>query len=54
MDRRPGAREQASAWLGTSTGVGPDGATLAELYALRSGETAVAPAEPAPPIGLYL
>jgi len=47
-------REQASAWLGTSTGVGPDGATLAELYALRSGETAVAPAEPAPPIGLYL
>jgi len=28
--------------------------TLAELYALRSGETPVAPVEPAPPIECYL
>jgi hypothetical protein len=29
-------RAEASAWLGTSNGIGPDGATLAELHALRS------------------
>ena len=29
-------RSEAAAWLGTSEGIGPDGATLAELHALRS------------------
>lgn len=29
-------RAEAAAWLGTSHGIGPDGATLAELHALRS------------------
>src|SRR4030095_9029736 len=28
---------EATAWLGSSSGVGPDGATLAELYALKTG-----------------
>jgi hypothetical protein len=46
--------EQATAWLGSSTGIGPGGATLAELYALRSGTPPVAPAEPEPPVGCYL
>ena len=29
--------DQARAWLGTADGIGPGGATLAELYALRNG-----------------
>jgi hypothetical protein len=29
-------RAEAAAWLGTSDGIGPDGATLAELHALRN------------------
>jgi hypothetical protein len=33
----PLTRDEATAWLGTSEGVGRDGATLAELYALRRG-----------------
>ncbi|GAA0410346.1 hypothetical protein Acor_35400 [Acrocarpospora corrugata] len=45
--------EQATAWLGTSTGIGPSGATLAELFALRSGRPAPEP-EPVGGIGLYL
>ena len=32
-------REEAAAWLGTPANVGPDGATLAELFALRAGPT---------------
>ena len=47
-------RAEATRWLGTSTGVGPDGATLAELHSLRS---ALGPidgrAEPAA-LGQYL
>ncbi|MGW5028612.1 DUF5925 domain-containing protein, partial [Streptomyces albidoflavus] len=30
-------RDEAVSWLGTSEGVGREGATLAELYALRRG-----------------
>jgi hypothetical protein len=41
-------------WLGTSNGVGPDGATLAELYAMRTGARPVMIAAPEPATGLYL
>lgn len=47
-------RDEAVAWLGTPEGVGRDGATLAELYALRRGtNTALTPA-PQSADGLYL
>ncbi|MFB9247684.1 DUF5925 domain-containing protein [Sphaerisporangium melleum] len=46
--------EEATAWLGTSEGVSPAGATLAELFALRAGRAPVAPAAPAEHTGLYL
>jgi hypothetical protein len=36
----PLTREESVAWLGTSEGIGRDGATLAELYALRRGASA--------------
>ncbi|MGH3715234.1 MAG: DUF5925 domain-containing protein [Micromonosporaceae bacterium] len=44
---------EAAAWLGRSAGIGPDGATLAELYALRDG---IAPSGPPSQArtGLYL
>jgi hypothetical protein len=45
---------EAVSWLGTSAGVGPDGATLAELYALRTGAQPVTVAAPTPTTGLYL
>ncbi|GIH23809.1 hypothetical protein Aph01nite_21190 [Acrocarpospora phusangensis] len=45
--------EQAAAWLGTTDGIGPGGATLAELFALRSGRLPAEP-EPVAGIGLYL
>jgi hypothetical protein len=45
---------EAVGWLGTPAGVGPDGATLAELYALRTGAHPVTVAAPAPATGLYL
>jgi hypothetical protein len=51
----PLTRPEAAAWLGTSQGIGRDGATLAELYALRRGGSA--PLNPAPGAtadGLYL
>ena len=47
-------RAEAVAWLGTSEGVGRDGATLAELYALRRGTSAALPAPAQPSDGLYL
>ncbi|MCX2970410.1 MULTISPECIES: DUF5925 domain-containing protein [Streptomyces] len=52
----PLSRTEAVSWLGTEEGVGPNGATLAELYALRRGVTpAGTPTHPAPPHeGLYL
>ncbi|WP_240506327.1 DUF5925 domain-containing protein [Thermoactinospora rubra] len=49
----PLSREEAVRWLGTGEGVGPEGATLAELYALRA-HRAVAPAAVREPTGLYL
>jgi hypothetical protein len=45
---------EAVSWLGTSARVGPDGATLAELYALRTGAQPVTVAAPTPATGLYL
>jgi Domain of unknown function (DUF5925)/ATPase family associated with various cellular activities (AAA) len=47
---------EATAWLDgvAATGIGPAGATLAELYAIRSGSAPVAVSEPAPATGLYL
>jgi Domain of unknown function (DUF5925)/ATPase family associated with various cellular activities (AAA) len=45
---------QAVAWLGSPTGIGPDGATLARLYALRSGTEPVAVVEEPVPVGCYL
>jgi hypothetical protein len=46
--------EQATAWLGSSTGVGAYGATLAELLALRDGVPSVGAPTPAPVGGFYL
>jgi hypothetical protein len=45
---------EASDWLGTSAGVRSGGATLAELYALKSGDQALVHIEPEPSTGCYL
>jgi hypothetical protein len=45
---------EAVAWLGTPAGIGPDGATLAELYALRTGTQPVTVPAAAPATGMYL
>ncbi|GID95308.1 DUF5925 domain-containing protein [Amorphoplanes digitatis] len=45
---------EAVAWLGTPAGVGPDGATLAELYALRTGARPVTVPTAPPATGMYL
>jgi Domain of unknown function (DUF5925)/ATPase family associated with various cellular activities (AAA) len=45
---------ESVAWLGTSTGIGPDGATLAELYALRTGAEPITVTTAPPATGLYL
>ena len=51
----PLTRAEAVGWLGTSEGVGREGATLAELYALRRGTTAAIPTPTTPHAdGLYL
>jgi hypothetical protein len=47
-------RREAIAWLGTSEGIGHDGATLAELFALRGELDQIEAARPDEPIGLYL
>lgn len=47
-------RPEAAAWLGSATGIGPEGATLAELYALRGGLDQVTHLETHEPMGLYL
>ncbi|MFF2571639.1 DUF5925 domain-containing protein [Streptomyces sp. NPDC101191] len=48
-------RSEAVAWLGREEGVGRDGATLAELFALRRGTTPVGLPEPrTTDAGLYL
>jgi len=52
----PLTRGEATAWLGTCEGIARDGATLAELYALRSGTspTVPSPSPAASSDGLYL
>lgn len=51
----PLTRAEATAWLGTEEGIGRDGATLAELYALKRGTGPTgAPAPRNPEAGLYL
>src|SRR4051794_38385749 len=45
---------EAVGWLGTAAGVGPDGATLAELYALKTGVRPVTVPTAARATGLYL
>ncbi|MFD9036543.1 DUF5925 domain-containing protein [Streptomyces sp. NPDC059567] len=48
-------RREAVGWLGTEEGVPHDGATLAELYALRRGTSAPGLPEPrTPDAGMYL
>jgi hypothetical protein len=52
----PLTRDEAVNWLGTEEGVGREGATLAELYALRRGTapTSVPGARTGADAGLYL
>jgi hypothetical protein len=45
---------QAVEWLGSPVGVGAEGATLAELYAVRAGAQPVATADAQPQVGQYL
>jgi hypothetical protein len=45
---------EAVSWLGTHAGVGPDGATLAELFALKTGAHPVTVTSTPPATGLYL
>jgi hypothetical protein len=47
-------RTEAVAWLGRSTGIGPDGATLAELFALQLGRPRLQPVRAATSVGQYL
>ncbi|MCW2902149.1 MAG: ATPase central domain protein [Streptosporangiaceae bacterium] len=46
--------DEAAAWLGDSAGLNPDGATLAELLALRNGEEQITARRPTSPTGFYL
>ncbi|WP_394813940.1 DUF5925 domain-containing protein [Streptomyces litchfieldiae] len=50
----PLSRAEASAWLGSERGIGRDGATLAELYALRRGTEPPTVPAPRTESGLYL
>ena len=52
----PLTRPEAIGWLGTDEGVGREGATLAELYALRRGTSPTSLPEPRgdADAGLYL
>ncbi|WP_130508287.1 DUF5925 domain-containing protein [Krasilnikovia cinnamomea] len=45
---------EAVTWLGRPTGIGPDGATLAELYALRADARPFTVTAAPPATGLYL
>ena len=45
---------EAVSWLGKSTGIDPEGATLAELYALKTGAHPVTVQSTPPAFGLYL
>lgn len=48
------SKDEAARWLGRSTGIGPEGATLAELFALRDGTPIIQPLRSLEPSGLYL
>ncbi|WP_461012501.1 DUF5925 domain-containing protein [Streptomyces capparidis] len=48
------SRAEAVGWLGRSEGVGEQGCTLAELYALRRGGSSLLPSQPSAADGLYL
>ncbi len=48
------SRDEAARWLGTSEGIDREGATLAELYALRRGAFPALPVPSRPTDGLYL
>lgn len=50
----PLPRGEAAAWLGTATGIGPEGATLAELYALHGRLDKVERTESPATVGFYL
>jgi hypothetical protein len=50
----PFPRSEAAAWLGRAAGIGPDGATLAELFALRGQLSQVTQLEEYARGGLYL
>lgn len=41
IEAGPLTRAESVRWLGSEQGVGPDGATLAELFALRRGDVPV-------------
>jgi hypothetical protein len=45
---------EAVSWLGSPTGISPDGATLAELYALKTGAQPVTVPKQSGSIGMYL
>jgi len=52
----PLSRPEAAHWLGTDQGIGREGATLAELYALRRGTrpASVPPQDSGADAGMYL
>ncbi len=47
-------RQEATAWAGSSAGIGPTGATLAELFDRRHGRADLDTARPDERVGLYL
>lgn len=50
----PLPRSEAGAWLGRSAPLGPEGATLAELYALAGDLGKIERTEPPASVGMYL
>lgn len=50
----PLPRKEAAVWLGSPSGIEPDGATLAELYALKGELQKLERSEPDRAVGLYL
>ena len=47
-------RREAVSWLGTEEGIGSEGATLAELYALKRGSSPASVPQQHTGAGLYL
>lgn len=50
----PLPRKEAAVWLGSPTGIGPDGVTLAELYVLAGDLEKLERTEPDRSLGVYL